>query len=76
MKLSLDLHGIKHEDARRQTIAFVEANWNSNKTVEIITGHSYKMREVVSKVLDEYKLDYKVGGELDVDLARILVLLD
>ena len=39
----LDLHGVKHEDVRRIVTRFIEANWASNKELDIITGYSSKM---------------------------------
>ena len=63
--LKLDLHGLRHEDARRAVISFVETNWNSNDEAQIITGHSTKMMDVVVNVLNEYRLMYKRGGVFD-----------
>lgn len=54
----LDLHGTRHIDVEREVIRFVEDNWGSGKTAEIITGHSKRMKELVCKVLDEYQLDW------------------
>ena len=54
----LDLHGVKHEDVRREVIRYIEDNWDSGDMVEIITGHSEKMKGIVFKVLMEYKLNY------------------
>jgi len=54
----LDLHGIKHEDVRRATIRFLESKWASGEEVQIITGQSIKMRNMVKTVLDEYGLYY------------------
>ena len=55
----LDLHGIKHEDVPRKVIHFVEDSWDSGDEVEIVTGHSGTMRDIVIKVLDEYSLEYE-----------------
>lgn len=57
----IDLHGIKHEEVRSKVIHFIEDNWGTNGEVEIITGHSQRMKAIVEEVLKEYKLDYKVG---------------
>jgi len=54
----LDLHGVKHGGVRRLVIRFIEDNWDSGKTVEIITGHSQPMKVIVKEILDEYLLDY------------------
>ena len=60
----LDLHGIRHEDAVGLTIRFIEDNWASGKEVEIITGHSIKMKDIVVGVLNEYHLEYSTGPAL------------
>lgn len=57
----LDLHGIRHEDVRDLVIRFIEAHWQSGHTVEIITGHSSTMKNLVESVLKEYELDYQIG---------------
>jgi hypothetical protein len=57
---TFDLHGFRHEEARRATIRFVEDNWGSGEEVFIVSGNSNQMKKVVSMVLDEYKLDYTV----------------
>lgn len=54
----LDLHGVKHQDVRSMVIRFVERYWNTDTEVEIITGHSERMKSIVKEVLDEYKLKY------------------
>jgi DNA-nicking Smr family endonuclease len=56
----LDLHGFRHEEARRETIRFVEDNWGSGEEVFIVSGNSNQMKKVVATVLDEYKLDYTI----------------
>ena len=56
--VKLDLHGVKHQDAGPLVIRFVEENWNSGAKGTIITGHSEKMKALVIKVLDEYKLTH------------------
>lgn len=55
----LDLHGIKHQDVRSMAIRFVEKYWDTDTEVEIITGHSERMKSIVKEVLDEYKLEYR-----------------
>ena len=57
----LDLHGVRHIDVQREVIRFVEKHWNHNVQLEIITGHSERMKDLVLEVLEEYKLDYVTG---------------
>ena len=58
----LDLHGVKHEDAKNEVIRLIEANWNTGTTIKIITGHSPQMKALVKSVLGEYELEYEIGG--------------
>jgi len=72
----LDLHGVRHAEARNQTIRFVEDGLNRWDMAQVVTGHSQAMRDVVIGVLDEYKLEYNVGGYLGTDPAMIIVKLE
>lgn len=72
-KTRLDLHGIRHEEARRQTIRFIENNWGSTVDLKVITGHSQKMKQVVIEVIDEYGLEHKVGDYFGIDTAYITI---
>ena len=66
----LDLHGIRHERARQETIWFIEDRWGSGKEVHIITGYSGAMQDVVEKVLNEYKLEYEIGDDRNSGYIR------
>ena len=61
----LDLHRIRHDDARTMVIRFVEDNWGSGEEAEIITGNSTRMKSIVIDVLDEYKLSYQISHIFD-----------
>lgn len=70
----LDLHGVRHADVRRKVIHFVEDNWGKDFWFEIVTGHSQRMRDCVTAVLDEYDLEYHVGKPpLHLDRGAIFV---
>lgn len=72
----LDLHRTRHEDVRRAVIRFIEDHWHETVNLEIVTGNSFKMREIVTQILDEYGLYYSVGGVTDrVNRGYILVFL-
>lgn len=58
MKKKLDLHGVRHEDARQKVINAIEDNWDTDNTVEVITGHSVRMKDIVVRLVEEYKLRY------------------
>jgi hypothetical protein len=52
----LDLHGIKHEDVNRIVENFVLLN---ETPLNIITGNSTMMRELVVEVLEKHKFVYE-----------------
>ena len=47
----------------------------SNGHVEIITGNSPRMKEIVIEVIDEYKLRYEIGF-MGRETGRILVNME
>ena len=55
----LDLHGIRHNDVDRLVENFVLLN---NQPLEIITGHSDKMIELVRDVLDRHEINWERWG--------------
>ena len=69
----LDLHGVRHEDVKNEVHRFINANFNDEITLKIITGHSPKMVELVSKVLDGYRMSYRVGGYFGNQDATITI---
>ena len=56
----LDLHNTRHEDVESKCHSFINKNWNNQLT--IVTGHSPTMKSIVCKILDQYNLQYIVGG--------------
>jgi DNA-nicking Smr family endonuclease len=73
MIYKIDLHRLRHEDARRAVINFIEDHWNESSELEIITGNSNKMKELVKNILDEYKLTYQIGREFDLNNKGYIV---
>lgn len=52
---SIDLHGIKHEDVKRKLdVFFWEEIQRKTSIVEIITGFSDRMKEIVFETSEEY----------------------
>jgi len=70
--IRLDLHGERHDDARRKTIRFIEENWDNDRELEIITGHSQMMKGLVMSVLQEYGLGYNIGRLYEANASRII----
>ncbi len=68
----LDLHGVQHEDVKREVIHFIEDNWCNMDDLEVITGHSSVMKSIVISTIREYKLPYLVGSMLDATEPKII----
>jgi hypothetical protein len=68
----LDLHRLRHADARRAVIRFIEAHWIEEAELEIITGNSDAMRGIVMNVLDEYNLTYQISRMFDHNRGYIV----
>jgi len=75
-KKKLDLHGIRYDLAESKIIHFIEDNWDANSDLEIITGHSKKMKSIVIEVLNEYKLKYRVGDFSGLNKGFINIPMD
>lgn len=50
---TLDLHGIRHEDAEYKIHKFI---YRTTLPCKIITGHSNQMKTIVQSVIKEYDL--------------------
>ena len=53
---TIDLHGLRHEDAKRKLELFINDHWGTR--FKVITGHSTQMREIVEKLATLYNLDF------------------
>lgn len=69
----LDLHRLRHEDARRAIIRFVEDHWSEESELEIVTGNSTRMRGLVMNILDEYNLTYQISRMFDLNNKGYIV---
>lgn len=70
-EFTLDLHGVLHRDVSREVDIFLYQHMlKGSLLVNIVTGNSDAMKEIVGKVLDEYGFYYKEsflnGGTLAV----------
>ena len=73
--VKIDLHGIKHSDVDWILIKEIEKNWGNNIEIEIITGYSEKMKEIVIKILKEYNIDYQIGDFLGFNKGFIKIIV-
>jgi hypothetical protein len=55
----LDLHGIKHQDVEVMVENFVI--FSEKLPLEIITGHSEKMKSIVIDILEYHGYNYRIG---------------
>ena len=69
--IKFDLHGSKHSRVRSTLIRQIEDLWGTEADLMIVTGHSPRMKEIVKEVLEEYKLEYTVGGLSGVNCGYI-----
>jgi len=72
----LDLHKLNYDQARAETIRFIEKYWGKSINLEIITGYSLLMQKAVIGVLDEYKLKYRIGDVLGLNRGYIVVSME
>lgn len=69
----LDLHGVKHADVPRLLDRFIWDQMNiGTKEIEIITGISQAMKEIVINNLKDYEMTYE---EVWNNPGKILVSL-
>ena len=74
--IKLDLHGVRHADAKREVIRFIEKHWRTDVEVEFITGHSVRMKGIVLNTLDEYNLTYLIGSMFNKHDPKIVTWLE
>ena len=68
---ALDLHGERHEAARNILIRTIEELWDSGEDLVIVTGNSWMMKDIVKKVLEEYKLAWVDGDPYNSGYLKI-----
>ena len=57
MNLTLDLHGVRHKEVPRKVDQFIGYHLtNGSREVNIIVGHSDRMKEIVDETLMDYNL--------------------
>lgn len=64
----LDLHGTRHDEVQRELEHFLyNCMMAGNEEVEIVTGNSPTMKEIVIKVANDHKMEAKeVWGNFGV----------
>ena len=69
----LDLHRMRHEEARRAVIRFIEEHWDDGSELEIVTGNSIKMKGIVLNILDEYRMTYQISRMFDLHNSGYII---
>lgn len=71
--MKIDLHGIKHEDVSRKLDVFLWDAMQKNKSqVDVITGISNRMKEIVTETCKEYGFQVV---ETTINPGSIIVIL-
>jgi hypothetical protein len=70
--MTLDLHGIGHNDVDDLVHRFINENWESGKELRIITGHSLKMKNIVRDILKMYDVEVEEGDPRNSGYLRVL----
>lgn len=69
----LDLHGTPHDEVKNLTASFIEKNLRRASILEVVTGHSNTMRDIVLDVLTQYNLEWYLGtGNLEGSIKVIV----
>jgi DNA-nicking Smr family endonuclease len=69
--MKLDLHGVKHADVSKELDSFLfEHLQTKNLQVEVVTGKSITMKNIVKDLLVDYNLEVssELEGSLIIDL--------
>ncbi len=69
--MKLDLHGVKHADVDKELDSFLYEQFKSNNLqIEVVTGKSTMMKNIVKDLLTEYNLEVaqELEGSLIIDL--------
>ena len=66
----LDLHGIKHRNASNMVDTFIRQNKN-NFPVEIITGNSLDMQNIIKRIVKLYGLRMEPQSHINLGSFKI-----
>ena len=61
----LDLHGIYHREVDKLVHTFLNDHMN-NLPVEIITGNSERMKDIVKEIIESYKLEMQIKSHYNL----------
>tara|TARA_B100000212_G_C27201428_1_gene458919 strand:- start:474 stop:710 length:237 start_codon:yes stop_codon:yes gene_type:complete len=73
---TLDLHGFRHHEVGNEVARFLERWINNEIFIDIVTGNSSRMIEEVTKVLDQYGVQYTMGYPYHPGRIRVVLYDD
>jgi len=70
----LDLHGVHHDDVFSKVSRFLNDHWNNPEgtVLEIITGHSEKMKSIVKDVVESFCGTYNLWNHAGIGEVQAL----
>ena len=68
----LDLHNTRHQDVSKLIDKFLWDN-HDRYPLQIVTGNSQEMKDVVISVLDEYGHNYQIGDFFGINTGFIQI---
>lgn len=71
--MKIDLHRIKHEHVRR-IVEQALFNHRIEDDLDIVTGHSKDMQDLVISILNENNIEYLIGGYLGIEQSYIKII--
>lgn len=74
--IELDLHGMRHREAKDALERAINSSWGADEEFQIITGHSPEMKKIVIDILTQYKLEYTIGDWSGQNMGFIKTYLD
>jgi uncharacterized protein YggU (UPF0235/DUF167 family) len=70
--MKVDLHGKHHHEVSRIIDRFIWDGMRLNKKeIEVVTGNSNRMKEVVIDIIEEHQLDYSIGNVINKGFITI-----
>lgn len=68
----LDLHGVRHSDVVHEVDKFIYQNLDK-LPVEVVTGYSERMKQLVIESVEDHGLEYQVGDSLGINQGYIKI---
>tara|TARA_R110000824_G_scaffold8429_8_gene38211 strand:- start:2696 stop:2923 length:228 start_codon:yes stop_codon:yes gene_type:complete len=72
----IDLHGLRHEEAKRAIEHVLNKFWCTGEEIHFITGYSPKMKDIVIDLLNIYRLEYDIGDYSGQNIGYIKTYLE